>query len=144
MNKTFIPFSLEPKERVWYLIDAQNLTLGRLSTKISYLLQGKDKINYNSFSDIGNFVAITNADKILVSGNKEEKKLYYKHSGRPGGMKIENFKSLKLRRPSQILEQSVRKMLPKTALGRKMFTHLKIWTNGNSFQKIKKVKLITI
>jgi large subunit ribosomal protein L13 len=139
--KTFIPFCLEPKQKIWYLIDAKNKTLGRLSTEISYLLQGKNKINFNNSTDTGNFVVIINSSKIIVSGNKDKQKLYYKHSGRPGGMKIETFKNLKSKKSEIILEKSIRKMLPKTSLGRIMFTRLKIFKNSQTNSKIKNIKL---
>jgi large subunit ribosomal protein L13 len=142
--KTFIPFCLEPKERIWYLIDAKNKTLGRLSTEVSYLLQGKNKINFDSSIDTGNFVIIINANKIIISGNKEIQKLYYRHSGRPGGMKIETFKILKNRKVETILEKSIKKMLPKNTLSNIFFKRLKIFKNSEMDSKIKNIKIFKI
>jgi large subunit ribosomal protein L13 len=144
MNKTFIPFFLEPKEKIWYLIDAKDKTLGRISTYVSYLLQGKNKINFYPSIDIGNFVIIINAKKIFVTGNKEKQKLYYKHSGRPGGMKIENLKSLRNESPEIILEKAIKKMLPKNTLGNTMFTRLKVFNGSQYDLKFKNIKLIKI
>lgn len=112
--------------RNWFLIDAKNLTLGRLSTKVSLLLCGKTNSSYTPGVDNGNFVIIINAEHIKVSGKKESQKLYYRHSGRPGGLKIENFATLLERFPEKIIEKSVRGMLPKTSLGRQYFRRLKV------------------
>ena len=142
--KTFIPFCLEPKERIWYLIDAKNKTLGRLSTEVSYLLMGKNKINFYQSINIGNFVVVINSDKVIVSGNKEKDKLYYNHSGRPCGMKIKTFKFLKSTNPEIIIEKSVRKMLPKNSLGRIMFTRLKVFKNSDINLKMKNIKTFKI
>jgi large subunit ribosomal protein L13 len=143
MNKTFIPFSLNPKENNWYLINAENKTIGDISTKASILLQGKNKISFYPSTDFGNFVIIINSEKILVTSIKEKTKLYYRHSGRPGGMIIEKLKSLKDRLPEQILEKSIKKMLPKNSLGRKLFTRLKVFKDSNYYPLNLKIKSIT-
>ncbi len=129
MNNTFIPSS-GYSQKTWYLIDAKDKTLGRLATEIATILQGKNKVNYYPSVDIGDYVIVTNAEKICVTGNKNKQKLYYRHSGRPGGMKIESFKDLQKRLPERILEKAVKGMLPKNSLGRKMFTRLKV-VQGN-------------
>jgi len=129
MNNTFIPSS-GYNQKTWYLIDAKDKTLGRLATEIATILQGKNKVNYYPSVDIGDYVIVTNAEKICVTGNKNKQKLYYRHSGRPGGMKIESFKDLQKRLPERILEKAVKGMLPKNSLGRKMFTRLKV-VQGN-------------
>jgi large subunit ribosomal protein L13 len=125
MNDTFIPTSNSTKKK-WYLVDADNKTLGRLSTEVANILQGKNKVNFYPSTDIGDYVVIINAEKIRVSGNKEEQKLYRRHSGRPGGMKVETFKMLQKRIPERIIEKAVKGMLPKGILGRKMYTRLKV------------------
>jgi large subunit ribosomal protein L13 len=142
MNKTFIPFSLNPKENNWYLIDAENKTIGDISTKASILLQGKNKINFYPSINFGNFVVIINSDKISVTSEKERKKLYYRHSGRPGGIVIEKLKSLKIRLPEQVLEKSIKKMLPKNSLGQKMFNRLKVFKDSNYYPLHSKIKII--
>jgi large subunit ribosomal protein L13 len=126
MNNTFIP-SFDYTQKKWYIIDAKNQTLGRLSSKVARILQGKDKINFYPSLDLGNYIIIINVEKICVSGNKEKQKVYYRHSGRPGGMKYETLKSLRVRLPKRILEKSIKGMLPKNSLGRKMFTRLKLF-----------------
>jgi large subunit ribosomal protein L13 len=143
MNKTFIPSSnyISPK---WYIIDAENQTLGRLSTKVAQILQGKTKINFYSSLNASIYVIIINIEKIYISGNKGKQKLYYRHSGRPGGLKIETFKSLKIRLPERILEKSIKGMLPKNSLGRKMFTHLRLFKGVNYLQMAQKPEKINI
>jgi large subunit ribosomal protein L13 len=143
MNRTFIPFSLNPKENVCYLINAENKTIGDISTKASVLLQGKNKISFYPSINFGTFVIIINSEKILVTSKKERKKLYYKHSGRPGGMIIEKLKSLKTRLPEQVLEKSIKKMLPKNSLGRKMFNRLKVFKDSNYYPLNLKIKTTT-
>ncbi len=128
MNKTFIPSSLHIHlYREWFLIDASDKTLGRLATEVANLLQGKNKVNFYPSVDMGNYVIITNVKKIRVTGNKELQKLYYRHSGRPGGLKQETLQSLRNRIPQRIFEKAVKGMLPKGRLGRKMFTRLKVF-----------------
>jgi large subunit ribosomal protein L13 len=137
MNKTFIPSS-SFIEKKWYLVDATNKTLGRISTEIATILQGKNKIDFYPATDMGDYVIMINAEKIQLTGNKEEQKLYYRHSGRPGGMKKETLKSLRKRIPTKILEKSIKGMLPKGPLGRTMFNRLKVFesnTHSHSAQK---------
>lgn len=125
MNNTFIPSS-DYTQKKWFLVDATDKTLGRLSTEVANILQGKNKVNFYPSVDMGDYVIITNAEKIRVTGNKEEAKLYRRHSGRPGGMKIETLKAVRSRIPERILEKAIKGMLPKGPLGRKMYTRLKV------------------
>lgn len=126
MKDTFIPSKLELKQQ-WYIIDAEDKCLGRLATKVSNLLRGKNKSIFTPSQDIGDYIIITNADKINVTGKKRIQKLYFRHSGRPGGKTIEKFEDLQLRIPERILEQAIKGMLPKNRLGRKLFTKLKVY-----------------
>jgi large subunit ribosomal protein L13 len=126
MKDTFVP-SQNYVTKKWYVINAENQTLGRLATKISTILTGKNKISYTPFLETGDNVIIINAEKITISGNKSIQKLYRNHSGRPGGMRIETFSKLQQRRPEKIIEHAVKGMLPKNALGRKIYTNLKIY-----------------
>jgi large subunit ribosomal protein L13 len=114
----------------WFVIDAAGKTLGRLSTEASKLLRGKETTFYTPGVDQGNYVVILNADKIEVSGNKENDKLYYRHSHTPGSLKVENFKQLKSRIPSRILEKSIWGMLPKGVLGRTYYKRLFIYSDN--------------
>jgi len=126
MNKTTIP-SLDSISRKWYLVDAENQTLGRLATEVASVLRGKNKPHFTPHLDTGDFVVVINAEKIQVSGNKSDQKLYRRHSGRPGGMKVETFSSLQERIPERILETAIKGMLPHNALGRQLFRKLKVY-----------------
>ena len=126
MNKTSVP-SIDSIDRQWYLVDAENQTLGRLATEVASVLRGKNKASYTPHLDTGDFVVVVNADKVRVSGNKPQQKLYRRHSGRPGGMKVETFAHLQERLPERIVEKAIKGMLPHNALGRQMFRKLKVY-----------------
>ena len=126
MNKTSIP-QINSLERQWYLVDAENQTLGRLATEVAAVLRGKNNPNFTPHLDTGDFVVVVNADKIRVTGNKSTQKLYRRHSGRPGGMKTETFQALQERIPERIVEKAIKGMLPHNALGRQMFRKLKVY-----------------
>ncbi|MAS27938.1 MAG: 50S ribosomal protein L13 [Synechococcus sp. NAT40] len=126
MNKTSVP-SIDSIERQWYLVDAENQTLGRLATEVASVLRGKNKASFTPHLDTGDFVIVVNADKIRVSGNKPQQKLYRRHSGRPGGMKVETFEHLQERLPERIVEKAIKGMLPHNALGRQLFRKLKVY-----------------
>ena len=122
----------------WFVVDASGKTLGRLATEVSKLLRGKEISYFTPGVDQGNFVVILNANKITVSGKKEEQKLYYRNSQRPGSLKIETFKQVKERIPSRILEKAIWGMLPKGVLGREYYRRLYIYSNNEI--KYKKTK----
>jgi len=126
MNKTPLP-SIDTLERQWYVVDAENQTLGRLASEVAQVLRGKNKPTYTPHLDTGDFVIVINADKVQVSGNKPTQKLYRRHSGRPGGMKTESFAHLQARLPERIIEKAVKGMLPHNALGRQLFRKLKVY-----------------
>ena len=126
MNKTSLP-STDSLDRQWYLVDAENQTLGRLASEVASVLRGKNKPTYTPHLDTGDFVIVINADKIRVSGNKPTQKIYRRHSGRPGGMKTETFAHLQARIPERIVEKAVKGMLPHNALGRQLFRKLKVY-----------------
>lgn len=112
----------------WYLIDASGQTLGRLAAKIAVLLMGKHKPHYTPGVDMGDFVVVINADRIRVTGHKMEKKIYYRHTGYPGGLKEMPLKDMLARHPERVLQLAVKGMLPKNRLGRKMLKRLKVYT----------------
>jgi large subunit ribosomal protein L13 len=143
MNKTYVPdqASIEP---TWYVVDAADQRLGRLATEIARILRGKNKPTYTPYMDTGDFVIVVNAEKVQVTGKKRSQKLYRRHSGRPGGMKIENFEKLQARIPERIIEQAVRGMLPKNSLGRKLFTKLKVYQGSEHPHAAQKPQSITI
>ena len=126
MNKTSTP-SLTSIKRNWFLVDAEGQTLGRLASEIANILRGKNKPSFTPHLDTGDFVIVVNAEKIEVSGKKASQKLYRRHSGRPGGMKIEKFETLRDRIPERIIEQAVKGMLPHNSLGRQQFKKLKVY-----------------
>ncbi len=126
MNKTSVP-KLDSLDRKWYLVDAENQTLGRLATEVASVLRGKNNPNYTPHLDTGDFVVVVNAEKVKVSGNKPQQKLYRRHSGRPGGMKEETFQALQERLPERIIEKAIKGMLPHNSLGRQLFRKLKVY-----------------
>ena len=115
----------------WYVVDASNKILGRLATKIADRIRGKDKPTFTPHLDTGDFVIVVNAEKVEVTGKKASQKLYRRHSGRPGGMKIEKFESLQERIPERIIEQAVKGMLPHNSLGRQQFKKLKVYKGAD-------------
>jgi large subunit ribosomal protein L13 len=126
MEKTYLPPDSNADQK-WFVVDAADQRLGRLATQIAMVLRGKNKPHYTPFMDTGDFVIVINAEKVGVTGKKSEQKLYRRHSGRPGGMKEETFADLQKRLPERIIEKAVKGMLPKTSLGRQLFTKLKVY-----------------
>jgi large subunit ribosomal protein L13 len=126
MNKTFSP---KPGDitRAWWLVDATDLPLGRLASEVATILRGKHKPTYAPHVDGGDFVVIVQAERVAVTSDKSQQKIYYRHSGYPGGIKAETFESLRQRRPEAIIERAVRGMLPKTKLGRQMARKLRVY-----------------
>ncbi|AID02053.1 50S ribosomal protein L13 [Staphylococcus xylosus] len=106
-------------ERKWYVIDAEDKTLGRLSSEVAAILRGKNKVTYTPHVDTGDYVIIVNASKIHFTGNKERDKMYYRHSNHPGGIKSVSAGELKANNPERLLENSIKGMLPSTRLGEK-------------------------
>ena len=114
--------------RDWYLVDAKNKTLGRLSTEIATRLRGKHKPIYTPHVDTGDFIVVINASKITVTGNKMEDKMYYKHTGYIGNLKSANLATMMKKNPETVLMKSVRGMLPKTKLGNAMIKKLRVFS----------------
>lgn len=114
-------------ERSWYVIDAANLPLGRLASEVAQILRGKNKPTYAPHVDGGDFVIVLNAGTVHVSGNKEIAKLYYRHSGYPGGLRAETLAQVRKDHPERLVEAAVRGMLPKNRLGRQMIRKLKVY-----------------
>lgn len=114
-------------ERKWYVVDAEGKRLGRLATEVASILRGKNKPTYTPHVDTGDHVIIVNADKIELTGNKLEDKIYYRHSGHPGGLKERNAGEMRERFPERMLELAVKGMLPKGPLGRKMIKKLHVY-----------------
>ncbi len=124
--KTYVakPATIEKK---WYVVDASGKTLGRLSTVIADALRGKRKTIYTPNIDTGDFVVVVNAEKVVVTGRKAEQKMYYRHSGYPGGIKSESFARLIGRRPEEVVRRAVKGMLPHNKLGAAQLRKLKVY-----------------
>lgn len=130
MQKTYYP---KPDEvsRDWVLVDADNQNLGRLATQIAGILIGKHKPAYTPGVDVGDFVVVINAERVTVTGNKMEDKMYYRHSGYPGGLREFNLKQMLARHPERVLRAAVWGMIPHNKLGRKLMNKLKIYAGPN-------------
>ena len=114
--------------RDWFIIDAENQTLGRLSSEIAQILRGKKKPFFTPHMDMGDFVIVINAEKVKVTGKKEKDKTYFCHSGFPGGATQVNLKKVRQDYPEKIITNAVKGMLPHNRLGRKLLTHLKVYS----------------
>jgi large subunit ribosomal protein L13 len=124
--KTAIP-SLATLERQWHLIDAENAVLGRIASQAARILMGKHKPTYTPFLDTGDHVVVVNAAKVRLTGNKEQQKLYRRHSGYPGGLTETSVRTVRETRPVRIIEEAVQGMLPKSKLGKQMYRKLKVY-----------------
>jgi large subunit ribosomal protein L13 len=124
--KTFVA-TPKTRHREWYVVDAEGKTLGRLATQIADALRGKRKPEYTPHVDTGDFVVVVNAEKIAVTGNKRSDKLYYRHSGYPGGIRSRTLGEMLQRRPEEVIRLAVRGMLPRNRLARKQLTKLKVY-----------------
>jgi large subunit ribosomal protein L13 len=122
-------YTAKPKEieQRWYVVDAEGKTLGRLATQIADTLRGKRKPQYTPHVDTGDFVVVVNAEKISVTGKKLDEKIYYRHSGYPGGLKERPLREELRRRPTEVLRKAVKGMLPRNRLARRQITKLKIY-----------------
>ena len=130
--------------RDWYLVDAEDSTLGRISSKIAHILRGKNKPNYTPHIDMSDFIVVINAEKVNMTGNKDNSKEYWKHSGFPGGGSFISYKSLKKDKPELILQKSVEGMLPHNKLGRKLIKHLKVYCGTKHPHEAQNPKLLEI
>ncbi len=143
MNKTPLPTS-DTLEQKWYVVDATDQRLGRLASEIAQILRGKNKPTFTPHLDTGDFVVVVNAEKAIVTGKKSSQKVYRRHSGRPGGMKVESFEKLQARLPERIIEQAIKGMLPKNSLGRRLFTKLKVYAGNEHPHQAQQPEVLTI
>ena len=130
-------------ERKWYVVDATGYTLGRLSSEIAKVLRGKNKPIFTPFIDTGDYVIITNADKIKVTGKKLEQKIYYRHSDYVGGMKETTLKEMLNKKPEKVIELAVKGMLPKGPLGREMYKKLFVYAGPDHKHAAQKPEVLT-
>ena len=128
--KTYSAKPLEV-ERKWYVIDAEGKTLGRLAVLAANMLRGKHKPQYTPHVDTGDFIVVINAEKVVVTGKKETDKMYYSHTGYPGGLKATAFKDLMAKNPCAAIEKAVKGMLPHNTLGQEQFNKLKVYAGPN-------------
>ena len=120
-------YKLDSLDKGWLLVDASDKTLGRLSTNIAKILMGKNKPEYTPHNDVGDYVIVINAEKIKVTGNKNEQKMYYRHTGYPGGIKETTPEKLHQKKPEEVLKLAVKRMLPGGPLGKKQLSKLKVY-----------------
>ena len=139
-------FSAKPAEvtHEWFVIDATDKVLGRVASEVALRLRGKHKAIYTPHVDTGDFIVIVNADKIRVTGNKADDKIYYRHSGYPGGIRSLKFKEMQARHPGRALEKAVKGMLPKGPLGRAMYRKLKVYAGPEHEQSAQQPQIMTI
>jgi len=131
-------------EHGWFVIDAQDKVLGKLATQIAVRLRGKHKPEYTPHVDTGDYVVVVNAAKVRVTGRKTERKIYYRHSGYPGGLKVTNFAKLRAARPERVLQHAVKGMLPKGPLGYAMLKKLKVYAGGTHPHSAQQPKALEI
>lgn len=128
--KTYMP-KAEDIERSWFVVDATGVPLGRLASEVAKILRGKHKPTFTPHLDMGDYVVITNAEKVVLTGKKWEEKVYYHHSNYPGGLKATVYKEMAKKFPERVVELAVRRMLPQNKLGRKTFKKLKVYRGEN-------------
>ena len=136
----------QDRERVWYVVDAENKTLGRLATQIANVLRGKRKPTYTPHVDVGDFVIVVNAEKVAVTGDKREKKLYWRHSGYPGGIRSRTLGDMLEKRPEEVIRKAVKGMLPRNRLARAQLRKLKVYAGSehpHQAQKPEQLKIET-
>ncbi len=139
MEKTYYPKANELKQD-WVLVDANDQYLGRLATKIAYLLLGKHKPNFTPGVEVGDFVVVVNAEQIRVTGNKLTEKFYYRHSNYPGGLKAISLKQQLIEHPDRVIRSAVWGMLPHNRLGRQLIKNLKVYAGPNHPHEAQKPK----
>ena len=126
LQKTYTPRAADI-ERSWWVVDATDLPLGRLASEVAKILRGKHKPTFAPHLDGGDYVVVINAEKIAVTGGKAAQKMYYRHSGYPGGLSESGFEEMRAKHPERIVERAVRGMLPKNRLGRAIYRKLKVY-----------------
>ena len=131
-------------KREWYLINAEGKTLGRLASEIAKILKGKHKPIYSPHLDCGDYVIVINAEKIRVTGRKLDQKIYYRHSGYPGGLKSITLREQLARHPERVIKAAVKGMLPKNRLGRKMLKKLKVYAGDSHPHQAQKPKVLEL
>jgi len=143
LEKTFAPKGKEINHD-WFVVDATDKVLGRLATEIARILLGKHKPVYASFIDTGDHVVVINAEKVRVTGKKSEQKRYYRHTGYPGGIRVEEYRAVLEKHPERIVQKAVRGMLPHNTLGRQMFKKLRVYAGPEHRHQAQKPTALNI
>ena len=143
MSKSFMA-NAQNIERKWFVVDATDLVLGRVSTEVATLLRGKHKPTFTPHVDCGDYVIIVNAEKVALTGNKLDDKKYYRHSGYPGGLKSRTAKRILELQPQKVLEKSIRGMLPKNSLGDDMYRKLYVYVGPEHPHQAQKPEVYTL
>lgn len=130
-------------DRKWYVVDAANMTLGRLASEVAKILRGKNKPIFTPHMDTGDYVIIVNADKVKVTGRKLDQKIYYHHSGYVGGLKETTLREMMAKKPERVVELAVKGMLPKGPLGRRMYTKLHVYAGPDHKHAAQKPEALT-
>jgi large subunit ribosomal protein L13 len=128
----------------WYLVDAKDQVLGRLATKVARIIRGKNKPIFTPHTDTGDFVVVINADKVRMTGKRESLKTYSKHSMYPGGLKVRSFAEVMAKKPEFVVENAVKGMLPKTRLGKKLITKLKVYAGESHPHTAQKPEVLSL
>ena len=139
--KTTFPNN-QSAQRDWVIVDAAGKSLGRLASQVAKLLRGKHKPSYSPHTDMGDFVVVINAAAVVLTGNKEHAKLYHRHTGYPGGIRTTKASEMRQKHPERLIEKAVRGMLPKNALGNRLYTKLKVYADANHKHAAQSPKLI--
>ena len=134
----------ETVDRKWYVVDAEGKTLGRLATTVATVLRGKHKPTYTPYVDCGDYVIVINADKVVLTGNKLEDKMYYNHSGFPGGLRERNAKTMIEKYPEEMVERAIKGMLPHNALGRAMGKKLFVYAGADHKHEAQKPEVMDV
>lgn len=140
--KTYMP-SASSVERKWYVVDASQYTLGRLTSQVAAVLRGKNKPEYTPNLDLGDYVIVINAEKVKLTGKKLDQKIYYNHSEYVGGMKETTLREMMAKKPEQVIEHAVKGMLPKGPLGREMYTKLHVYAGPEHEHAAQKPEVLT-
>ena len=139
--KTYMP-SASSVERKWYVVDASQYTLGRLTSQVAAVLRGKNKPEYTPNLDLGDYVIVINAEKVKLTGNKLDQKIYYNHSDYVGGMKETTLREMMAKKPELVIEHAVKGMLPKGPLGREMYKKLHVYAGPDHDQAAQKPEVL--
>lgn len=134
----------EDADRKWYIVDAKDRVLGRMATQIAKIIRGKNKAIFTPNMDTGDFVVVVNADKVRVTGKRENLKQYIRHSGYPGGQKVTSFQEMMKKKPEFVVESAVKGMLPKNRLGRKLIKKLKVYSGEDHPHKAQKPEVLSL